>query len=250
MLLIEALSALSLLTRCPVGRFLRFDAEPDFARSTWAFPLVGLAIGALAGLLYWLASRLGAPPLLAAVWSVAAAALMTGALHEDGLADVADGFGGGATRERKLEIMRDSRIGAFGALALILSSLVRVGALAALADPARVTMALILSGMLGRAGIIVILLLLKPARRDGLAASITNLPRVRAGAGLIFATFASFVALPVLPAAVTVGAALLVCLAVAALASAHIGGHTGDVLGAAEIVVECVVLTVIASAFS
>src|SRR5271168_821970 len=100
-----------LLTRLPVGR----SGGSDLARTVWAFPVVGLVVGLLGGLVYWALARLGVPAFLAASWAFVAILLVTGAFHEDGLADTVDGFGGGRTRERKLEIMRDSRIGAYGA---------------------------------------------------------------------------------------------------------------------------------------
>src|SRR5271157_4942953 len=101
------------------------------AKAAWAFPVAGLLVGLIAAAVYGIAHRAGIPAWPAAVLSVAATLMITGCLHEDGLADTADGFGGGATREQKLEIMRDSRIGAFGAVALALSILIRAAALAA-----------------------------------------------------------------------------------------------------------------------
>ena len=89
--------------------------------SSWTFPVVGAGVGALGALVYWLADRLGLDPILSAILAVAATLLLTGCLHEDGLADTADGFGASVSRERKLDIMRDSEIGTYGASALILS---------------------------------------------------------------------------------------------------------------------------------
>ncbi|MCJ9706777.1 adenosylcobinamide-GDP ribazoletransferase, partial [Bradyrhizobium sp. SHOUNA76] len=83
------------------------------ARATWALPVAGLLVGLAGALVYKMASRFGLTPNLAALLALATTALITGALHEDGLADTADGLGGGRTRERKLEIMRDSRIGTY-----------------------------------------------------------------------------------------------------------------------------------------
>src|SRR3954451_11881682 len=84
------------------------------ARATWALPVAGLLVGLAGALIYKIAIRFGLTPNLAALLALATTALITGALHEDGLADTADGLGGGRTRERKLEIMRDSRIGTYG----------------------------------------------------------------------------------------------------------------------------------------
>lgn len=241
----DLLTALTLLTRLPVGRFAQGSASPDLARSVWAFPVVGAVVGALGGIAYWLAHWLGMPPFLAGAWTLAAMLLVTGAFHEDGLADTADGFGGGRTRERKLEIMRDSRIGSYGALALGLSLLIRVGAIATLAVPGPVAGALIAAAVLGRASMILLLLLLRPARPDGMASAMATIPRWSALSGLAFAAVLPFLCLPTGTAIVTVVAALLSALAVARLARSQIGGHSGDVLGACAVIVDCVALTVI-----
>src|SRR5262249_47763659 len=122
--------AVSFSTRLP----LRPDAPmtgSDVARAVWALPVAGALVGLVGAVVYVIAYRLGAPPLAAAALTLAATVVATGGLHEDGLADVADGFGGGNTRERKLEIMDDSRIGTYGTCALVLSLLVRAGAIAA-----------------------------------------------------------------------------------------------------------------------
>src|SRR4051794_28358542 len=102
------------------------------SRALWAAPVVGGVVGAVGAAVYGLMHILRVPELPAAALAVVASVAATGALHEDGLADVADGFGGGATRERKLEIMRDSRIGTYGVCALMISFMLRIGALASL----------------------------------------------------------------------------------------------------------------------
>ena len=109
-------------------------APLDIDRIAWAAPVAGVAVGLIGALVLALTTLLGLPLLLRAGLATAALVVATGALHEDGLADVADGFGGGATRARKLEIMRDSRIGAYGAIAIALALILRVGALAAALD--------------------------------------------------------------------------------------------------------------------
>src|SRR5690606_40192087 len=111
---------------------------------------------------------LGLPSGPAAALALAAAMLMTGCLHEDGLSDVADGIGGGSTRERKLEIMRDSRIGSYGTAALVISLLLRWSALAALAGPAQVFAAFIAAHCASRALPGALMHVLPPARADGL----------------------------------------------------------------------------------
>lgn len=247
MLRADLTAAFTLLTRLPVARFTTSGQPPDLARCVWAFPIVGLAVNGTGALIYWLARKIGIPPLLAAVWTLAATTILSGGFHDDGLADTADGFGGGTTPARKLDIMRDSRIGTYGALALLLSALVRVTAIAALSRPAIVTTAMILAGMLGRSAMLLPLLVLKPARDNGMGASMGQPRATSASLGLGVAILASFLSLPTsLATAAAVfgfGSALLL----ARLASRQIGGYTGDVLGACEIATECVVLTVIAA---
>jgi adenosylcobinamide-GDP ribazoletransferase len=226
-------AAFMLLTRLPVAR-----SVPAQSRGVWAYPIVGGVVGSIAASVFWLAIRLGLPPAIAAICAVGATLLTTGALHEDGLADTADGFGGGATVARKLEIMRDSRIGSFGALALIFSLGIRVVALASLADPAHAAVALIAAGVLGRGAMIGVMLALPPARRDGMAAALGPVPFAPAAIGLAIACACA--AFPhgarALLAAVLAGAFMVW------LARRQIGGHTGDVLGATEQAAECAVL--------
>lgn len=240
----DLVTAFTLLTRLPVARF---GGSSDLAHSVWAFPVVGLVVGGIGGLIYWAAFHLGMPPLLAGAWALAATLVLTGAFHEDGLADSADGFGGGRTRERKLEIMRDSRIGSYGALALGFSLLIRIGAVAALGRPGMVFAALIVAGVMGRGGMIVLLLMLRPARPDGMAAGMSDIPRWSAVLGLALAALAGLIGLPVKDALVVAILSLAAAVAVAKLAQAQIGGHSGDVLGAGEVIVECVALTAIVS---
>jgi adenosylcobinamide-GDP ribazoletransferase len=166
---------------------------------------------------------------------------VTGALHEDGLADVADGFGGGRTREAKLEIMRDSRIGTFGALALILALLARAGAIAALATPLAVASALVAAGAVSRAALPPVMTVLPLARADGLAAGAGRPHPTRAAAAVLVAALIALALLGQAAAAALVagaGAAFVV----AWLARRQIGGHTGDVLGAVQQLTEIGVL--------
>jgi len=244
----EVRAAFMLLTRLPVARLLPDGGPCDLSRCVWAFPLVGLTVNALGAAVFGVARYAGVPPLLAACWAFAAIVLATGALHEDGLADTADGFGGGATRERKLEIMRDSRIGSFGTLALTGAVAVRLAAMAAIGDPWCVAAALCAGGALGRAGIAVLLVMLRPARADGLGAALRDVP---AGGATLAWTIAAAVALTVLSVGTALAAALLAfaaAFALARLARAQIGGFTGDVLGAAAVFSECVALTAMAAA--
>ncbi|MEX0953923.1 MAG: adenosylcobinamide-GDP ribazoletransferase [Rhizobiaceae bacterium] len=217
-------------TRLPAG--LLSQPSADFAPAQWAAPVAGLLVGLIGGGALLIASWIGLPPLVTALIAVAATMLVTGALHEDGLADTADGLGGGATRERKLEIMRDSRIGTYGVAALLFSVLLRVATLAAL-TPAEGFVALIAAHAAGRALMPYLLATSPSARGDGLSANIgtvsqrTALMALAIGAGaLLLLGF-----LPALAAAAMLG---LWLLAVRAVAHRQIGGHTGDICGALE----------------
>jgi adenosylcobinamide-GDP ribazoletransferase len=239
----ELASALMLLTRLPAGWLYSGHPPAGLAESVWAFPLVGALVGGIGGAVYWACARLGLPPAVGAVWALAALLLTTGALHEDGLADTADGFGGGRTPVQKLAIMRDSRIGSFGALALMVSLGARGTALAALASPAHVAVALVASGALGRAAMLVVLLALPPARADGLAAGLRERRFGRSAVGLASAAAVALAC----GAPWACLAAVAVALALTRTAHRQIGGHTGDVLGAASVATECVVLSLLAA---
>ncbi len=235
----ELATAFALLTRLPVGRFA--SAEP--ARAVWAYPLAGGVVGAIGAAVMAMARAAGMPPALAAIWALAALLLATGALHEDGLADTADAFGGGRDRARKLEIMRDSRIGSFGALALLVTTALRIAAVAAL--PSGVV--LIATGALGRAALLLPLAMLPAARADGLGASLRRVQAGRIALGAALGGGAAFAVLAPGPAVLACLSAALVGGAMTWLARRQIGGYTGDVLGATSVLAECVVLSVLSS---
>jgi adenosylcobinamide-GDP ribazoletransferase len=200
-----------------------------------------MLIGLLGALVYWIAFRFGLPPLVGAALAVTATLAVTGCLHEDGLADTFDGFGGSG-RERKLEIMRDSRIGTYGACALIMSLLLRVGALASLAGPGRVALALIAAHAGGRALLPLFLRLVPPARSDGLAADAGRPPP----SSVLLAAVLGFVLLLWSLGAARSLVALLLLLVVLGvmrrLCLRQLGGQTGDAAGALEQINEIVVL--------
>lgn len=238
--------AASFVTILPVASS-KPAADGAVARATWALPVAGLLVGLAGALVYKIASRLGLTSNLAALLALATTALITGALHEDGLADAADGLGGGRTRERKLEIMRDSRIGTYGVCALILSFGLRWSALAAIADPWTVTLALCAAHAAARAGVPAFMSLVPPARPDGLSAS-AGAPPGRSVA-IAFAAGTLALALALGPGKALVGLILLSLagLLLARLAVRQIGGQTGDILGAFEQLGEILVLLVAAA---
>jgi adenosylcobinamide-GDP ribazoletransferase len=233
-------------TRLPFGHSFAI-AGADVARASWALPLAGVLVGIVGAAAYWLAHAAGLPSLSAAALALAATLLATGCLHEDGLADVADGFGGGATREHKLTIMRDSRIGSYGTCALILSLLLRASAVASLVEPVAVAAALIAAHASARAAMPMLMWLVPRARADGLSADAGRPPSASVIAAGLFAAIALGVGLDHVAAII---ALLLLAAAVAFMAwlsRRQVGGQTGDVLGALEQVSETLILLTAAS---
>jgi len=239
----ELKAAIGFCTRLPLYRM----APPPgstLSRAVWAFPLAGLVVGIIGAAVYELAHRFGVPAWPAAALAVAATLLVTGALHEDGLADTADGFGGGADREQKLAIMRDSRIGTYGVCALALSLLLRVGALASLPSAHAVVWALIAAHAGARATMPALMAMLPPARGDGLSHDAGR----PAGESVAAAAAIGFVIVAFCLHPGRAVAALIVLAAVTAimawLSTRQIEGQTGDVLGALEQVGEIALLLV------
>lgn len=237
-------------TRLPFN----FSTAPRFrlAQRLPTLPVLGLGIGLAAGIDLAIAQWLGAGPILAAFVGLLTALVITGALHEDGLADTADALGpAGASVERRLEILRDSRIGAFGALALIFSVGVRVAALSQLAarDIGIALLALVAVHTLSRAAIAWPMGALKPAREDGLGAD-AGLPAAH-DVGITLAIgggIGCLMLLGVSPLAAVFAPviAFAVAWSVVPLARAWFGGYTGDVLGATQQLTEIAVLVVVA----
>ena len=207
-----------------------------------AFPLAGLVVGLAGGFTYWIAVKLGLSGLLAAFLAVAATAALTGALHEDGWADFADGLGCRGDRIRKLAAMKDSHIGSFGVLALIFATGVKTVALAQLYTPDRVVTALVAAHVLARAVLPLAMRSLPLATGQGLAV-MAGRPSaqgvyVALGIGFIISFFAIFLPGAIVALVVAIVAAALV----GAIAKRQFGGYTGDVLGAIEQVAEIAVL--------
>ncbi len=238
--------AAGFLTRLPAPPPGDRAARP-LAEAVRAFPLVGVGLGLGAGLVYGLATALGLPPALAAIATLAALIAATGALHEDGLADSADGLGGGATLTAKLAIMRDHHIGAYGVIAVTLGLIGRIAALTALAEPGLVLAALVTAGAASRAAIPLVMLRLPVARSDGLAsrAGKPGQRDVAVGGGI-----ALVIALPAVGFSAALAALIIAAcaaLAVAALARRQIGGYSGDILGAVQQAAEIAILFTLAA---
>jgi adenosylcobinamide-GDP ribazoletransferase len=232
-------TAVQFLTRLPVRR----STPPDLAAAVLWFPVVGVLVGAVVG---GAAAGLGelVPMTVAAAVAVLLGVLLTGALHEDGLADTADAVAGGWTVERRLEILEDARHGTYGVAALSGSLVLRIVAVGVLA-PAAAFGGLVAAHALGRGAAVVAMGFVPVARADGLGADYARSvgpPRALAG-GVVAVALAvaatGWLAGP-LVLATAVGTVAVVRVAVKAF-----GGITGDVLGAVEQVGECLVLVVV-----
>jgi adenosylcobinamide-GDP ribazoletransferase len=225
------------LTRIPVG-WVQGMQTGDLSRAAWAFPLVGLIVGAIGGAALYGAAYLDLHPLACAFVGLAVMALITGGLHEDGLADVADGFGGGANKVRILEIMRDSRIGSFGVLALVFGIGIKAGALSGVPGPGVAWVTLIAAAVFSRAMLPIIMAIMETARMDGLSRGAGRPTMAGALVALGLGLITLFAILPMKLAFI----ALMLVIPLAGLivlwAYRRLGGQTGDVLGAVQQVVE------------
>jgi adenosylcobinamide-GDP ribazoletransferase len=239
-------TATAVLTRLPVSAAV--PADGTIGEAGWAFPLVGAGIGAIAALAFLLAELLGCGPAPAAFLTVLVGLLVTGAFHEDGLADTADGFMGGRDPEQKLAIMRDSRHGTSGVLALVFSIGLRAAALGTIGEPIHAGLALLAAHTFSRALLPATMRALSPVRPDGLGA-MAGEPSL--AVAIIAAAIGIVIALAGLGPATGATALILsggaVALA-ALLARRQIGGYTGDVLGAFQQTGEIVMLLVAAAA--
>lgn len=239
--------ALQFLTRLPAPAWVGF--EPDWLnRSARWFPLVGLCVGVAAALVLSVASRVF-PPAVAAGLSIAATLLLTGGFHEDGLADTADALGGAVGRARALEIMKDSRIGSYGALALIVVLGLKAAALAAML-PALAIPALLLAHTASRAAAVVLIRVL-PYAGDVDHAKAKPLARRVSSGGVAVAIGTVLVVGAVLVVAVPAHAsAVVTSLVLSAIGTTwsarwlrrRLGGYTGDALGATQQINELLVL--------
>ncbi|MGV3552583.1 adenosylcobinamide-GDP ribazoletransferase [Rhizobium sp.] len=249
----DVVRSIGFLSRIPMpGRFF-VAHDGSLSRAVRAFPIAGLFIALPSAALFATLQAGRADPMLSAMLALGLNTFLTGALHEDGLSDTADGIGGGRDRESALRIMKDSRIGTYGAVALILSFGLRAAALAALAETATPTVAgLALLGVaaLNRAAMVWHWSLLAPARADGVAASAGE---PEGGATLMALASGGVLALALMWPAMSLLATLFAIALAAGVAwgftraiSAKIGGHTGDTIGATQQLTEIMSLSALA----
>lgn len=212
------------------------------ASGVWAFPLVGLLVGGVGAAILWGGQQIGLSALVTAFLVVAAQVWFTGGLHEDGLADSADGMASHRSKEEKLAILRDSHIGTFGVLALIVVLGLRVSLLTELQN----VHALLLAALMSRLGMALLMFISPQARSEGLSA-VAGTPKPFAITAAFFMAILSGVYLVGAP--VTLGVFVLLLSAVWAmkqLAMQHFGGITGDVIGACQQLSEVALLLMLA----
>jgi adenosylcobinamide-GDP ribazoletransferase len=232
--------AVAFLTRIPIGQHSEGDRQ--LADSAWAFPLVGAGIGAVAAFVLLVAQLIGLGDWLSALLAVLAGLLLTGAIHEDGLADTADGALGGHDRDSKLAIMRDSRHGTYGVLAIVLSVGLRAAALAQIGEAVHAGLALVAAHTASRAVLPVAMSILPPARDDGLGATAGNPRPAAVFTAAAIAVVIGLTSLGPLHGAVALALVAAAVYAAAAFARRQVGGYTGDVLGAFQQIAEIVML--------
>lgn len=227
--------SMSLMTRIPMS--LADEAYVRQSRATWAFPIVGCVVGGLVWGMLSLAHIFVSLP-AATVIAVAFGTFLTGAMHEDGLADCLDGFWGGYTIERRLEIMKDSQIGTYGVAGLALILLLKV---ILLTEAQANFWVIVTAAVASRAGLPMIMATIPNARKSGLAHSV-GIPTVMTGATSIALGAILVLFLQGLSGITVIFITFAVLFLITKLALAKIGGQTGDVLGASQVISEIAIL--------
>jgi adenosylcobinamide-GDP ribazoletransferase len=240
------LVAVQFLTRIPTPQVHELPAE-WLARSGKYFPLVGGLVGGLSALALMGAHVLWPSGFLPAVLALSVGLIVTGALHEDGLADTADALGGGRSAQQRLEIMKDPRIGTYGALALGMTLALKAGSLSAM--PYRLAATGLICAHIGGRTAAVWAMSLMPYAGDRLASRLTAPERAlrpwELGVSLALALVPSLLLIGPIAGMIALAAGVLACLSLGLAAVRWIGGHTGDVLGAIEQVYEIVFVLVL-----
>ncbi|MDI2090943.1 adenosylcobinamide-GDP ribazoletransferase [Commensalibacter oyaizuii] len=241
---------MSFFSRLPVGWLYRPDFPFSFARAVWTWPVVGLLLGVIAAFFFVVLIHIGLSPWIVAFATLGFQLLITGGLHEDGLADTADGLGGGKDKEHKLSIMRDSRLGSYGALTLIIILGLQASALADLTKHiVHATETIILSAILSRCTIIIPIYYGNPARNNGMATQLSAVPKPAVFSNLIICAIVPFFIYPWHFAFITVLCCAIIGWGMSILACRHINGYTGDILGATQTLTATTIL-ILGSLFS
>ncbi len=236
---IDIPAAFTLLTRIPLPVDHMKTGERA-ARAAWAYPFVGAILGLIAGIVALSLAALGVQTGIAAAAAIGVLMLLTGGLHEDGLADCADGLGGGTTIQKRLEIMKDSRVGAYGAAALTLMILARWSGYDAVITVDWLW-AFIAVGTISRLPMVLVMYGMPLARPGGLAATVGMVTAPVAIIATLLTLILAVVSIGLLAIPVIV-IAILACLPLCYLAWRRIEGYTGDILGGCQQIAEIAVL--------
>ena len=244
----DMLLSVSFLTRIPISKDLLF--ERHLMDAAWSFPLIGGLVGFLGGMVALLLSYFNISPIIISFITIGAIILLTGGLHEDGLADTADGFGINKNPEGKINIMRDSQIGVYGTLALIIAISVKAVALSELINKDQFfacVIALIVSGALSRSTIVGIAFFLEKASETGLA-SVAGKPRATVvGICFLISILLCIFLLPLTKVLAAILLSIVTTVVIGFLSKKQINGYTGDILGAAQMLSETALLIYLAT---
>lgn len=244
----DILLSLSFLTRIPISKDLLF--ERNLMDAAWSFPLIGALVGFLGGMVALLLSYFNISPIIISFTTIGAIILLTGGLHEDGLADTADGFGSNKHPEDKIKIMRDSQIGVYGTLALIIAISVKAVALSELIHNDQFftcIIALIVSGALSRSTIVGIAFFLEKASETGLA-HFAGKPRANVvGICFLISILLCIFLLPLTKVLAMILLSIVTTVVIGFLSKKQINGYTGDILGTTQILSETALLIYLAT---
>ena len=242
---LDIAAAIILLTRIPVPWHRLTSNSPNLSLAQWAFPLVGALVGLLVGLVTVVFLHLGLNLIPAACLGIGFGTLITGGLHEDGLADTADGFGGGRTIKRKLEIMKDSSLGSYGTSALILTYFLRITLLASLSSYATIIFACIITACGGRTSMVILRKLSSPV---SINSSASSLEPVKVKETLLSLSICSTFYLIYGPIFVIMGlcTVFMIPIFISWFAEKQIGGINGDILGACSQITEIFLFVLVA----
>lgn len=234
--------AFALLTRLPLPHFhAATEARRPAARGAWAYPLVGIVLALIAAGVGEAFGRMGATPALSAFFVLIVLVMLSGAMHEDGLADCADGFWGGWSADKRLRIMKDSVVGSYGVIALVLSLFLRWYLISELITDGAMLWPLVIAACGSRAAMVWVMNSLPIARRDGLSDRTGRPGAIATGLAVGLAVIV-MIAAPDVSAFWLFVVAGFAALVVRQVARRKIGGQTGDVLGATQQVVEIALL--------
>lgn len=249
-LCLDVARAIVMLSRIPTPHNWTTAEDRPWPYAVWSYPLVGLVTGGGVWVAAWAGHALNLPSFATGFLAVVVGLMITGGLHADGLADTADGFGGGHTKDRKLDIMKDSHIGAYGVMALICVLGLQAAAYAHMSSSLELSFNMMIgAAVASRAAMVMPILLLRPARDDGLGHSISSTPNVALIRAALIGAGALVLLLPIGKA---LGALIIVCCLLGAwvwTCHHHIGGYTGDTLGTTQILVETILLLYFVSIF-